>query len=52
MLHLAETTSDPEKVRLERIADLTDPATIRYLEQIGVREGWVCAEVGAGAGSR
>ena len=32
MLHLAEPTSNPEKVRLERIADLTDPATIRYLE--------------------
>lgn len=51
MLHMDETTSDPEKVRLERIAALTDPATIRYLEQIGVRERWVCAEVGAGAGS-
>lgn len=51
MRQLAEPTSDPEKVRLERIAALTDPATIRYLEQIGVREGWFCAEVGAGAGS-
>lgn len=51
MQHLATPTSDPEKVRLERIAALTDPATIRYLEQIGVQEGWVCAEVGAGAGS-
>jgi len=48
---LADATSDVEKVRLERIAALTDPATIRYLEQIGVQEGWVCAEVGAGAGS-
>ena len=51
MQHLAEAPSDPEKARLERIAELTDPATIRYLEQIGVAEGWVCAEVGAGAGS-
>lgn len=51
MSQLAESTTDPEKARLERIAALTDPATIRYLEQIGVREGWVCAEVGAGAGS-
>jgi SAM-dependent methyltransferase len=49
--HLAQATPDPEKIRLERIAALTDPATIRYLEQIGVQEGWVCAEVGAGAGS-
>ncbi|MFF4214153.1 methyltransferase domain-containing protein [Streptomyces sp. NPDC001796] len=47
----AEPHSDPEKVRLERVAALTDPATVRYLEQIGVREGWTCAEVGAGAGS-
>lgn len=47
----AERESDPEKVRLEQVAALTDPATIRYLEQIGVREGWTCAEVGAGAGS-
>lgn len=51
MQHLAQATPDPEKIRLERIAALTDPATIRYLEQIGVQEGWVCAEVGAGAGS-
>jgi SAM-dependent methyltransferase len=51
MSQLTESTTDPEKARLENIAALTDPATIRYLEQIGVREGWVCAEVGAGAGS-
>lgn len=51
MPQLTEATTDPEKVRLERIAALTDPATIRYLEEIGVREGWICAEVGAGAGS-
>jgi len=49
--HLAEGQDDPEKVRLERVAALTDPATIRYLKQIGVAEGWTCAEVGAGAGS-
>jgi SAM-dependent methyltransferase len=40
-----------ERERLERIAALTDPATIRYLEALGVEEGWRCAEVGAGAGS-
>lgn len=51
MEQLAEHETDPEKVRLEQVAALTDPATIRYLEQIGVREGWTCAEVGAGAGS-
>ncbi len=51
MQKTAERTTDPEKVRLEAVAALTDPATIRYLEQIGVGEGWTCAEVGAGAGS-
>ncbi|MGH3613354.1 MAG: class I SAM-dependent methyltransferase [Pseudonocardia sp.] len=40
-----------ERLRLETVAALTDPATIRYLTEIGVSEGWVCAEVGAGAGS-
>jgi predicted O-methyltransferase YrrM len=40
-----------EKERLDRIAALTDPATIRYLEALGVEKGWRCAEVGAGAGS-
>lgn len=42
---------DPERVRLDAISKLTDPATIRYLETIGVGEGWRCAEVGAGAGT-
>ncbi|GAB3109577.1 methyltransferase domain-containing protein [Streptomyces calidiresistens] len=51
MQHTAEPETDPEKVRLEQVAALTDPATIRYLEEIGVREGWTCAEVGAGTGS-
>ncbi len=40
-----------ERKRLDSIAVLTDPATIRYLKGLGVGEGWRCAEVGAGAGS-
>jgi SAM-dependent methyltransferase len=40
-----------EKERLESIAALTDPTTIRHLEALGVGRGWRCAEVGAGAGS-
>jgi len=28
-----------------------DPATIRYLEEIGVSSGWRCLEVGGGAGT-
>ncbi|MER7756979.1 methyltransferase domain-containing protein [Kitasatospora sp. NPDC097643] len=52
MEQLAEHDTDPERVRLEAVAALTDPATIRYLdEQIGVRRGWTCAEVGAGTGT-
>lgn len=51
MQRLVDSETEAERVRLERVAALTDPATIRYLEQIGVREGWTCAEVGAGAGS-
>lgn len=46
-----ESTVDRERERLESIAQLTDPATIRYLEALGVADGWCCAEVGAGAGS-
>lgn len=46
-----EPTEDRERERLESIALLTDPATIRYLESFGVTDGWRCAEVGAGAGS-
>ncbi len=49
--NVLEPTADQERDRLEAIALLTDPATIRYLENFGVREGWRCAEVGAGAGS-
>ena len=28
-----------------------DPATIRYLEEIGVSSGWRCLEVGGGGGT-
>jgi SAM-dependent methyltransferase len=30
---------------------MEDPATIEYLEKIGVAPGWYCLEIGAGAGS-
>jgi ubiquinone/menaquinone biosynthesis C-methylase UbiE len=43
--------ADPERVRLDAITRLTDPATIRYLESMRVSEGWRCAEVGAGTGT-
>ncbi len=45
--------SDRRSVReqLAAIERLEDPATIGYLERIGVAPGWRCLEVGAGAGS-
>jgi ubiquinone/menaquinone biosynthesis C-methylase UbiE len=37
--------------RLESLANLHDPTTVRHLDALGVGEGWVCWEVGGGAGS-
>jgi|GEM_PF-213437 len=51
MTLLAEHTEDQERERLERVAALTDPATTRYIETMGIAPGWRCAEVGAGTGS-
>ncbi len=49
--HVADAPIEQEKIRLARTAELTDPSTIRYLEQVGIKEGWRCAEIGVGAGS-
>jgi SAM-dependent methyltransferase len=40
-----------EEQRLGKIQEWLDPGTKRYLDQIGVRPGWRCLEVAAGAGS-
>ena len=37
--------------RLRGLEQLLDPGSIRYLEALGVGQGWRCLEVGAGAGS-
>jgi SAM-dependent methyltransferase len=37
--------------RLEGVAAAMDPATIRFLDQLGVGAGWRCIEIGAGVGS-
>lgn len=37
--------------RLRGLEELLDPGTIRYLEALGVGEGWHCLEVGAGGGT-
>lgn len=42
---------DRELERLGLLEEMCDPATIRRLERIGVREGWSCLEVAAGRGS-
>jgi SAM-dependent methyltransferase len=37
--------------RLDLIGAFCDPGSIRYLESLGVSEGWRCLDVGAGGGS-
>jgi SAM-dependent methyltransferase len=45
------TPIDLELERLTAVQDVFDSATHRYLEHIGLDAGWICLEVGAGAGS-
>jgi SAM-dependent methyltransferase len=40
-----------ERARLGSLEAALDPGTIRHLTDLGVRPGWRCVEVGAGAGS-
>jgi SAM-dependent methyltransferase len=40
-----------ERERLEIQAKLLDPGTVRHMQALGLRTGWRCAEIGAGAGS-
>jgi len=40
-----------ERERLTLLERIHDPLTLRQLDRIGVREGWHCLDVGAGAGS-
>ena len=40
-----------ERDRLAALERIFDPGTIRHLDALGVRKGWRCLEVGAGAGS-
>ena len=39
------------EVRFSGLEATFDPSTIRYLTDVGVTEGWVCWEIGAGGGS-
>src|SRR5262249_23792711 len=42
---------EQELLRLRMIEEALDPVTIAHLQTTGIREGWRCLEVGAGAGS-
>jgi ubiquinone/menaquinone biosynthesis C-methylase UbiE len=46
-----DTADVDECVRLEAQTSLWDPFTFRRLDEVGVRPGWRCLEVGAGTGS-
>jgi len=46
-----ERTWTPGRNRLDVIAKRADPATRRYLVELGLCEGWNCLEIGAGSGS-
>ena len=37
--------------RFEGLEAFYDPATFRYIEELGIGEGWGCLEVGGGGGS-
>ena len=41
-----------EQQRLETLARIRDPRTIRFLEACEPQPGWHCLEVGAGSGGR
>jgi SAM-dependent methyltransferase len=51
MPYLFDHETKAERERLAAIERAADPFTIECLEKIGVREGWHCLEIGAGAGS-
>jgi ubiquinone/menaquinone biosynthesis C-methylase UbiE len=47
----ADTQQEQELQRLRAIETQFDPATQRRLENLDLKAGWTCLEVGAGAGS-
>lgn len=46
-----DTTAPVEHDRLSLLQEVFDPFSARLLDRVGVRPGWDCLEVGAGAGS-
>jgi SAM-dependent methyltransferase len=47
----ADAPFDDEHARLRLLEEALDPSTVACLQRLGVERGWICAEVGAGAGS-
>ena len=48
---MARVEAQAELARLEKLQAITDDATLRRIDALGVGPGWRCLEVGAGAGS-
>lgn len=51
MAYLLDKEAREARRRLELLARIEDPGSIACLERVGVRKGFRCLEVGAGAGS-
>ena len=49
--YLLDNAWQQQRQRLAGLEAWFDPGTIRHLEDLGVREGWHCLEVGGGGGS-
>jgi SAM-dependent methyltransferase len=49
--YVIDNSWEGEDERLAGLESAFDPGTRRHLEALGVKEGWRCLEVGAGAGS-
>ena len=48
---MADAAFDTERRRLDILESLNDPASVAWLTQLGISEGWRCLDVGAGGGS-
>jgi SAM-dependent methyltransferase len=46
-----EGAEQAERERLALLEQVCDPLTTRLLDEVGVKDGWRCLDVGAGAGS-
>jgi SAM-dependent methyltransferase len=49
--YLLDNSSPQTAVRLSALAQIFDPGTVRHINQLGIRNGWRCLEIGAGAGT-